>query len=453
MIANVWTERFVLALSDEQLDQAIEVPAIPLNLRAFSVEAGAEILRSRFGQIFTSSPQTRGVIRRLVDIGFAHASSNFVSADAYVRGLYEQNPWQPNPASAVCLTGLAGVGKTAIVRALEKLLGGPFLVDVPGHTDIPLLPGWFLTMKDGAQLIELLKPFVRSFKPEGSPDLEAGSKKLKIPIPTLLKLARRLAWRDAACLLVVDEFQFITAGDGANARATTVLLQLFGLGPRLVFVANFSLVHKLKRRNQEDRDRLLLRPIIVHPERCSSLSWIRLIAECKRVDPEVFAFDVNATEGLLHRFTFGIKRFVVELLVAAFRESRRHGDGGRVDEKAIHRAYCSAEYSACREDVEILRKQQILGGACRQDLWCPFSDLNNTENISEAQHEITGFNNRVSEDYLRSSLTPDEKAGLKQIENDRVDEKPPGKVVRISRKGVTAETLLEGSRLFERLRR
>jgi hypothetical protein len=79
--------------------------------------------------------------------------------------------------------------------------------------------------------------------------------------------------------------------------------------------------------------------------------------------------------------------------------------------------------------------------------------VNNTENFFEAQHVIRGFNDRVSEDYLRSSLTPDEKAGLKELEKERVDEKPLGKVVRIARKKVTAETLLEGSRMFERLRR
>ncbi|AXL48637.1 hypothetical protein DSC91_000111 [Paraburkholderia caffeinilytica] len=450
MSFNPWAARFAKSWTDEAIDAIVEVLASPPRLQGLAADPAAEVVRVGLEKIFVSGEQARQVLRIFIDIAFVHATSHFISEKAYAHGLYEPDPWGGHAAPAICFTGLAGTGKSALFIALRKLLGPPASVDIPGHGDIPLIPGWFLTVKDGTDLKRLLTPCAM---PDGSQSGSADqdwSRARRIATSDLLKLSRRQAWRDGVCFIGVDEFQFITLGSVANARATSVLLNLLGLGPRLVYIANYSLVHRLRKRGHEDRDRLLQRPVVLWPEACSSPDWIRLLTEFKKLCPEVFIFDVDNVQEDIHRFTFGLKRSVVRLLVAAVRESRNKGNRIRVDEDALRRAYLSQEYSACREDVEILVKQQIQRKCLRQDLWCPFSGEDNSESVLVASRAVQDFNRKVDEDYLKSSLLPNEAAAFNAIQAEHVKDRPRGKVVSMPRQKVTAELLLEGSRQFDK---
>lgn len=447
MSLNPWASRFARRWTDDEIDAVIYVAACPPDICRLSADAGAEILRDAFQRIFVSSGQTRKVLRQLIDIALAHARSHFVSAEVYEHGLYQPKAWGEACAPAVCFTGLAGDGKSALLVALEKLLGTPTSTNIPGLKGIPLVAGWFLTLRDGAGLNQLLRPYTMPVDAQNPSEDDLASRSTKdIKIPELFNLARRRSWRDGVCLLGIDEFQFVTLGTAANAKATSLLLQFQGVGPRLIYVANFSLVHRLKRRGHEDRARLLQCPIILQPEVRSSPDWKRLLEEFKKVAPEVFTFDVDATEELIHQYTFGIKRSVVALLVAAFRETHNRGSRHSVGANEISRAYKSAEFTIHREEVEILWRQSMSGRVERQDLWCPFSDQENAGNISIAQQAIEDYQRRVDDDYMRSSLTPAENAGLQSIEPKRPRGKPSGQLVRMPRQKITKESLLEGSK-------
>jgi hypothetical protein len=452
VIFNPWTTRFENQWTDEAIDAVVEVSALPLHLETLSADAGAEVLRCGLERIFVSGGQPRRIIRQLVDVAYSHAQSHFGSEEAYLRGLYDPDPWGKAVPPAICLTGLAGVGKSELIQACQKLIGAPTLTDIAGHNGISLIPGWFLTLRNGTELNQLLRPCVMPDQRQNKFE-DGASEKGIIKNAQLMRLARRRSWRDGVCFLVVDEFQFITLGSEANARATLVLLKLQGLGPRLIYVANYSLVHRLKKRGHEDRDRLLQKPIIVQPEARSSADWIRLLLEFKKVSPEVLAFDVDAVQEQIHQYTFGLKRPVVRLIVAAFRVWRSNGTRHGIGADELSHAYHSAEYSTCREDVEALWQQQIQGKPVRLDLWCPFSDFDNTENVSLAKQAIEGFRERVDGDYLKSSLSPSEAAALRSIEEESTEKKARGQVVCIPRQKVTKQSLLEGSERFDKLRR
>jgi hypothetical protein len=47
-----------------------------------------------------------------------------------------------------------------------------------------------------------------------------------------------------------------STGLGAS-KVTDILLTMAAIGPPMIFVSNYSLVHKLLRRNNEDKQRLL----------------------------------------------------------------------------------------------------------------------------------------------------------------------------------------------------
>jgi len=455
-----WIARFNVNLSDAELDRLIEIRAVPVKIGNDTPQADAEALQSGLERIFLSGTQVRKVLRQLVDLARSKATSHFSSEDAFITGVYKAFPWGSTTSPAICFCGLAGVGKSQILEALTRILPPPTLIDVLGHKNISLVSGWPMTLRDGMSLNALLKPHLRSSSSHEEHD-NKGTENVKVTkginLPTLLGLARRRSWRDGVCLLWVDEFQFVSQGSDANSKATALLLQLLGIGPRLVFIANFSLGHKLKKRNQEDRQRLVSQPLILDPEICSSAEWKALIAEYKNVAPDVFTFKVDEVESLIHQFTFGIKRLVVQLLVCAYKVARKR-DKHTVGADEIRQAFKSSLYNSNREDVEILWRQCIAKKMIKDNLWCPFDqtydDVMGTEgeigaNVAFAQKAIDSFETKIEDQLLESSLLPSERAAANELESPKNDQQKPGKVIRLRRPKVTKQSLQEACDLFD----
>lgn len=452
-----WAGRFKDFNNDAELDRLIEARAATVDIGKDTPDADSEMLRAGLERVFLSNAQVRRVLRQLFDLARSHAKSHYSSEDAYLASLYKKFPWGTTTQPAVCLSGLAGVGKSQLLAAFERMLPPCTTIDVTGHANIPLQSAWSMTLRDGMGLNALLAPYTSNEKQDGALEETQGpTKKLKsIGLQPLLGLARRKAWRDGVCLLWVDEFQYVSHGAAANTRATALLLQLLGIGPRLIFSANFSLLHKLMTRNQEDKQRLVSQPIILEPERCSSDEWKALIAEYKNVAPTVFTFDVDRVEHLMHQYTFGIKRLTKELLVCAYREARKKG-GSTVGADEIVNAYNSYSYSSNRRDVEVLWRQNIEGRMIKSDLWCPFgkeaqgrSDIDgDATNVAVAQRAIDSFEKKIEDQMLDSALLPEEKEAVKYIEGPKKPVEKSGKVVPMRQKA-TKESLLNACSLFD----
>lgn len=268
-------------------------------------------------------------------------------------------------------------------------------------------------------------------------------------LPTLLTLSRRRTWRDGVSLLWVDEFQYITKGADSNANATTMLLQLLGIGPRLMFCANYSFGHKLKNRNHEDKQRLLACPKILEPESCSSVDWIALISEFKKVAPEVFVFNVNEVENALHQYTFGVKRLLVEILVLAYKVARQQSKN-TVSIDDIKLAYISTEYTHNRKDVEILWRQVYENKNLKDDLWCPFDQSHLPTNIVKFEKATAEFETRIEDEILDSALSPAEALAAKAIEATPTKPKHSARVFSISKQTkTTKESLLQACEIFD----
>lgn len=439
MKTGPWAARFRGAWSDADLDQMIEIHAVPIQLGKDTPDCDADALRIALKRVFLSGKQVRKLLRQLVGVARSHAEAYFSSVDAHGEGLYKSFPWGGTTLPAICFAGLAGVGKSELFAALLRLLSPPTVLDVPGINGLPLVSAWPMTLRDGASLNALLRPHLKERKKTADADQEKTEKSIKEPL--LLQLSRRRSWRDGVCLLWADEFQFISQGSGANAKATGLLLQLLGIGPRLVFVANFSLVHKLMRRNQEDRQRLVAQPMILEPEICSSPEWLALISEYKKVAPGVLTFDLYEGAKLIHKYTFGIKRLVVELLVGAYLLARRRGKNHPVGLDEIKQAYKMATVN--REDVETLWRQAESGAMIKEDLWCPFDQFQDEEKVTTAQSAIDSFESRVEDELLDSALLPSEAAAVRTIEPNPETKQRRAKVLPMSRAKVTKQSMLD----------
>ena len=408
--------QYTSSMTDAQLDAVIAVAPAMVDLHGAGAEDGSELLGKALRAFFQPDNQVRQVIRHLMSLARAHAEFHFDTDEKYIAGLYARTPWGKDRSPATCFTGLAGVGKTEILNALARLLLRAGTFSVNGHRDIQLSPSWGMTLAKGDGLNQLLRVHVEpesADRRDGCQDgSRAGSASTKAwKIPDLMRAAERLSWRSATCLAPIDEFQWIAAGSNANARAATVLLKLHGIGPLLIFCANYSLVHKLKRRPPEDRDRLLTRPIVLAPLAVDHPDWIAYLVAVRLVAPTVLVFDPQRDAETIHLYTFGIKRKVIDLIVDAYLMARRRRVIVTIGVAELLQAYQSAAYAMHREDVEILIRQQVTAKMEREDLWCPFTSVATAaSNVTTADPVVKSFEMRTEDAILAAALLPDRKS-------------------------------------------
>lgn len=459
MIVSPRVARFSKTWTDEEMDRIIAIHPRPISLAGLNADLDSELLNQALRGFFHPDAQIREILRTLVSVAGAHAESHFPSDSKFLQGLYSPNPWGKSKSPAICLTGLGGVGKTDLLFALALLLGEESRIDLAGHTGLPLVALWHLSTHEGPGLADLLRPYVDTASDSASANSETSIARTqqRRRARNIVDLAKRRSWRDSVCLLLIDELQFMAHGSEAYAAILAFLLRVLEIGPRTVFCANFSLLHKLKRRNQEHQDRFLARPIILHPLARDSAGWVSYLAAAKSVAPEVLVFDPASDAAEIHRYTHGIKRAFVDLATIALRLARLRSRHATVGTKELLAAYRSLEYTAHRTTVETLQEQAIVGRMIREDLWCPLVSLDpappsgSSNTIATATHAIAAFEQRVNDGLLDASLTPAEAAAAEAIESQPRRGRKPGVVVPLRGKKATKADLLVGADVLESL--
>lgn len=441
--------RFVSQWSDQEIDDAVSIRANAVDLTGSDVVRNSELLDNALRKIFLPDAQVRKLLRAMISLARGHAEKHFSTEVEYRTGLHSKSPWGHTAVPAVCFTGLAGSGKSALLAALGRLLGSSGVTSSPGYERLPLVSHWPVTLRDGIGLNGLLRDFVGTPQTQLSNTQLADGKVASLPkdikIPALLDLARRISWRDAVCLLTVDEFQFISFGDTANSKATNVLLQLLGIGPSLVYCANYSLVHKLSKRASEARQRLLSRPLVIHPPGENDPEWNVYLRELQMVAPHILAIDPENCGEQIHLYTFGLKRLVVELIVIAYRISFDRTKSGIVGINELRLAYQSLDYSVNREDVEILHRQSVEKAMIQEDLWCPFFTTEVAQKVINASSAIASFERRTEDALLDAALLPTEAVANASLIPFSSPSNASAKVVRFRGKKTTKEDLIAGA--------
>ncbi len=225
---------------------------------------------------------------------------------------------------------------------------------------------------------------------------------------------------------------------------TTLLLHLCYLKIQALVLMNYSLGHKLWRRFQQEGDRLLTVPITLEPEAAGSPDWVKSISGRIDVAPEIFTFQPEALATKIHPLTFGIDRYVNELLVMAYSVARSQGRH-QVCFADIDRAYKSSQFNYTRDTVEELRRIRTNGKSenGRLDLVNPFEDRDADEAKAitvKEEVEAAKQGQRIFD-----CLTEGEKASLEQIRKAAGGPKASngGSKVIPRKKSKTAEGLLD----------
>ena len=433
---NPWIDRFGPVLSEADICERVRVGARPLDgLSKLPAEQAVTDLGERLTKVFVPTAQVVSVLAGFVGMARAYSASAYPNLGHYVRQIYKV---QSGKASRMptCLTGLAGVGKSELLKALDKVMPEDADLRIPDYSGLRVtsLLSFVVQPQLGAPGV------LRQRTAEDFSDLPSGG------------LNAHNIYRDGVTLMTADEFQAVTASGSANTVATKILLKMAQIGPPLIFCANYSLVHSLWKRPQQERQRLLSNPVIIHPEAPDSEDWISTLTELCKVAPRVIRIDPKRDAGDIHAYTAGIKRAVVALLSAAYRLARTNGHD-HFGMTEITQAYATAEFCTHRNDVEELTRQALgSGGRDRRaalDLVCPFPGARQQRQVVVVANKMReSYEDRLNEEHLRSSLTRAEREGLEARAVKPAAKKTSASVTRLPKPGSRREELLAGQTDF-----
>jgi hypothetical protein len=374
------------------------------------------------------------IVRQMIERAKAYCDRAYPDIVAIRALIYGSTPTtEVQTCQATCLTGLAGVGKSVLLDAFGRLFSIPEFVDMPGHARLELRACWRTTIRGGASFAQVVLPHFRI--------------QSSIAPSKLLGCAVSEAGAQGVALILPDEFQFITSG-GANTMMANLLFRLAQVGPPVIYACNFSMLHSLWRRPQQDRDRLLLNPIILYPEPLGE-DWATTTEACLKVSEEFSSLKSDEAIRRMHDYTFGIKRCLRSLLVLSYLQMRKNKQT-QVTREHLTAAYCSPEYGAMRDDVENLVMSSANPSLRRKDLKCPFAaaDAKHPPNRNVIEHPATqaraGNATRAAQ---LSMLTPEARSLLTALERQAQLATPP-KTRRTHRPPASANKLLGGAERF-----
>lgn len=437
-------DRFKIPPDDASIDQKIRIEPAPLeDLASYSIDSACLKLEKTMKEVFVPTPQIIKLMRLLCSIASEHVESWYLDEATFRSNCYKRDLTRNPVYFSTGLTGLAGTGKSALLRALVRLLAdkGEF-ISIPDLPTFPLQTIWSMTMMNGENLNNLLKPFLPLEEDE-----EITSNMLK----NILTVVAKRAHTCGVALNIVDEFQFITSSSTANAKAAKTLMKLELIGPPLVFCANYDMINKLAKRPHQERQRLLSKLIFFYPDPASSQAWINTLEGQIGVMPEAISSDrainPNRDGAAIHRYTFGQKRVSAKLLNISYRHSRERNDGV-ICLSDIEWAYKSSLFKLEREDVELLINQTITKKSARDDLWCDMAEIRE-DNVIQAAQAIQENKAKISEGLSRSSMTKEDREAYDFImKKNNSPEGEKAKVLTIKRVKPTTESLLQGSKAF-----
>lgn len=405
--SNPWVDRFGPIANIKTIREKTQLRVDPLYaLESISAQEAADRIKDAWEGTFYPTERSCEIMQEAVHTAASHAARHHPNSKAHITQCYagavDIEPYVP-----MLLNGLAGTGKTQLRKAIERLFPSPSTIGInDGHGEFPLVSLRSITVRGRSSVESILRPLA-------SPAVIASDK-----APKLANLYESCAHWQYVCgvsCISVDELQFLTQSKTANTLVTQVLLGLSYVKVPYLVVANYSLVHRLKRRNSEELQRLLGRPIVLLPDGPDTKDWSSILHEYQRVVPGVYGFEFSDCAAPLWSFTAGLKRELVKLLVLSYKLARRSSNY-IVVWRDVESAYLSAEYSVARSDVEMLILHGVSSAALREDLRCPFpmvsSEAEKFNAALRASREA-----KVAVAALQASITVTERKAVDFVKN------------------------------------
>ncbi|MFN3731975.1 hypothetical protein [Comamonas testosteroni] len=413
-----WLQRFDGLVDANVIRSRVETwPDVEANLLQLPVKLAVLTLESAFKRCIVLSNQELQILLKLLERSHAYVAAAYPDHKEFLKQMHHEELDHPIVAP-ICLTGLAGVGKSTLLTAFQRAL--PVSGEINGGVEIingtlPVESCVRIKVDTVKTLTALLQPWL---PPEVNISVnKTGKKSPKINLDLEIKRAAKWSYRIGLSDSIVDEMQFLSLGADANAQITKFLLMLTHLKVPLIYAANFSLGHKLLKRPQEDRERLLADVIVLKPLELNEQGLGILLRAYSRILAEYLENDLSDFTEEYSIWTLGIRRKVQQLTLAGFEVMFKSGEK-KLKVSHLKKAYEEKMSTSYRLDIETLCRQSGNSAPVRghMDLWCPFDEKLNQLDIPVGKTSNARAS-QISTMLLKQSLNAREKRLLVAFES------------------------------------
>lgn len=413
---NPWTTRFNEILNVDEIKRRANRLAHPLlSLDTDTTEHACARIQIELDEVFVTTSRVAEIIKKMIECAQSHSLSSYPDVPSFMRQCYAEhdgNSANKKQCFPHILTGPSGTGKTQLGRAILRVFPLPSFIQTDQyHPKFPLVTVERIAIDVAPAMSVLLHTLS---PPTGVP---IGRQK---KVANLVEDCARWQYKCGTSLLIADELQFVSQSEKASARVSQILLALSYLRLPTLVIANYSLIHKLNRRPQEDRRRLLGKPLILLlPDLPVSADWSAVLTEYQRAVPGVYQFDFGEKRKELWSLCAGLKGELVKLLVLAYAQCRRRHQNIVVWQD-IESAYRSPDFFLQRRDIEEFISQAFGIASGRDDLRCPIpTGATEEQEYLMALKEIR--QKKVAEAALAESMSKIERDALKRNQDPEPD--------------------------------
>lgn len=199
------SRRYSLPTGDDQLDALIETIPAPVFLDLSNIESACRALNQTASSIFLVDDQRRRIVRRILGAAEAMAAAAMPDTVSFNRRLMSLKPWSDLNPYMLCVSGLAGVGKSALMDALAGYLKRQEgTIEIGASIVGQARPVTRFLASHGAKLSDVLNSLL------AASDNEPGREETRQKSATISQVIKSL-YREASFLLLTDELQEISA--------------------------------------------------------------------------------------------------------------------------------------------------------------------------------------------------------------------------------------------------
>lgn len=402
---GAWLSPWLPLLDVDTLKRCMEFRPAPLTgLADLPIASATTRLDKAMKTVFFPTAQCVEFAWMVVQRVIENLVENYPSFETYKDAIYSGEPNLPMETIPMLLTGHAGIGKSALGDAILRAVkaSGSAVVDVD-NLSIGLRP----LVQIRIQMATTAKSMLHQIGASGT------------DVIALLEAARQLLYRDCTGLMLPDEFQFHGQSSGATAAVTKLLYAFSYLGPLWCYIANFSLGWRLLKRSPEDRQRLLIDPVIMQPEDPESTDWIETVSSLISVAPEFFKIDLKTDGPELGLNCGGQKRALRRLLAIAY--MLQSGKSKRsmvvVTMDSIKEAKKHNQFEQFRTDIHEIYRRAAARTSKKDNLSCPFSQAPSITQAFQAAAQ-RARTQQVADKQIDAAMTGGERDAVQWIQQN-----------------------------------